>query len=225
MWRREDNFPQVTVHYAQSLDGRIATHTGDSQWFSGQESLVFAHKLRSEHDAILVGVGTVLTDNPHLTTRLVEGRSPLRVVLDSQLRTPATSNVLAHQPERTVIATSHRAASDSAERVTGLGARVVRVEGSAECGLDLTRLLASLQEMGVRSLLVEGGGAVITSFLRERLVQRLVMCIAPKIVGHGIDAIGDLGVKRLSDALTFSSSKFTVLGQDAIFDGVIEWQL
>jgi diaminohydroxyphosphoribosylaminopyrimidine deaminase / 5-amino-6-(5-phosphoribosylamino)uracil reductase len=216
------NAPTVTVHYAQSLDGRIATKTRQSQWLSGQESLVFAHQLRADHDAVLVGIGTVLADDPGLTVRLAEGRSPLRVVVDSHQRIPMASRLLTDRASRTIVATTESASPASVEAIEALGAEVLIVPGGADGRVDLAALLAELGKSGVRSVLVEGGRDIITSFLRLSLVDRLVVCIAPKIVGAGTDAVGDLGIDNLSRALTFGESRFTPLGRDMIFDGVLE---
>lgn len=213
--------PRVTVHFAQSLDGRLATRTGDSQWFGGKEALTLAHTLRSEHDAVLVGIGTVLADNPRLTTRLVDGPSPLRVVLDTRLRIPRTCNLLTERAEMTFIAAGEDVGSDTVDVIVRLGARVLRISPGDSGALDLTDLLTRLRSRGIQSLLVEGGGATITSFLQRSLVDRLVICISPKIVGCGIDAVGDLGVTELSNALTFSQSSFAPLGPDVTFDGTL----
>ena len=110
----------VTIHYAQSLDGRLATRSGDSQWLGGPRSLELAHQLRAQHEAILVGVGTVLADNPRLTVRLVPGRSPTRIVVDSTLRLPLDAHVLTDGATRTIVATTSRAGAD---RVRAVGFR------------------------------------------------------------------------------------------------------
>lgn len=216
--------PFVTVKFAQSLDGRIATGTGNSQWISSPASLRLAHQLRREHDAIMVGIGTVLADDPRLTVRLVNGRDPLRVVVDSRLRIPLTARVLAGDAARhTLVATTQ--GSDLA-RISGLeklGARVMvfpPVAGGT--GLRISDLLASLGRARVASVLVEGGAGIITSLLAAHHVDRLVIAIAPKIIGRGIEAVGDLGVATLNEALTFSSFKTRRLGPDIIFDGRLQ---
>lgn len=213
--------PFVTIHYAQSLDGRIATRSGHSQWISGQPSLQLAHQLRAAHDAIMVGLGTVIADDPRLTVRLDQDGlpTPLRVVADSRLRLPAAARLLTDGAAPTLIATTGRAPADRARELQALGAEVM-VTNEDACGrVDLWDLLRRLSERGVRSVLIEGGGALITSALRQRLARRLVICIAPKLIGSGVEAIGDLSVARLNEALTFAHVRFSLVGEDMIFDG------
>ena len=212
--------PFVTVKFAQSLDGRIATSTGDSRWISSPVARRFVHKLRGEHDAIMVGIGTVLADDPELTVRLVKGRSPLRIIVDSKLRTPLKARVLAGGAASHTLIAAGKGADPSRERkIEALGAEVLRLpvaRGGSQ--IDLAALLAELARRGVSSVLVEGGQRIITSLLAKKLVDRLVAIVAPKIIGDGIQAVGDLGIKRLNEAITFSSVKTRKLGPDLIFD-------
>lgn len=210
--------PSVTVHYAQTLDGRIATRSGHSQWVSGEASLCLAHQLRAAHDAVAVGLGTVLADDPRLTVRLAPGTSPTRVVLDSRLRLPLDCNLLNDGAAPTIVATTPRADRARIDAVRACGAEVVVLPGGRD-GVDLATLLGCLGARGMRSVLVEGGAKVITSLLRERLVRRLVVCIAPKLLGWGVEAVGDLAIDSLHEALTFEESTFRVLGGDIIFEG------
>jgi riboflavin-specific deaminase-like protein len=214
------DLPWVTIKYAQTLDGRIATRSGESQWISSSESLVYAHALRAAHDAILVGVGTVLRDNPQLTVRLVEGRDPVRVVADSALRTPLDAALLAPPASALFAAT---AAADPQRRalLEARGARVLVLPPEENGRVDLMALLGELTARGVRSVLVEGGAAMITSLLRRRLAHRLVVCVAPKVLGAGVEAVGDLGIARLDEALTFQSGRFRPCGADVLFEGDI----
>jgi GTP cyclohydrolase II len=211
--------PLVTVHYAQTIDGRIASRTGDSRWVSGEGSLRLAHELRAAHDAVLVGIGTVLADDPKLTVRLVPGESPVRVVVDSQLRIPLDANVLNTSVARTIVATTALASDERAEAIRSRGAEVLRVKADTDGHVDLTDLLARLREDGIRSVLVEGGRGMITAALRDHLVDRLTVCIAPKVIGEGIAAVGDLHIDRLCDAMTFERAGFTSLGGDVVFYG------
>ncbi len=213
--------PRVTVHYAQTLDGRIATCTGSSQWISGEASLRLAHELRACHAAILVGVGTVLADNPRLTVRLAPGTSPLRIVADSTLRLPLGAHVLTDRAAPTLVVTTPAAPVARREAIRRLGAEVLVLPGNAEGRVDLAALVAHLGRRGVGSLLIEGGRGIITSALRGALVERLVVCIAPKLIGAGIEAVGDLHIRRLSEAVTFTQTSVRTLGHDVIFDGRI----
>jgi riboflavin-specific deaminase-like protein len=211
--------PFVTIHYAQTLDGRIAARTGDSQWIGGEASLRYAHELRAAHEAVMVGVGTVLVDNPHLTVRLVSGQSPLRIIADSTLRLPLNAHVLTDGAVTTIVVTTARAPTERIQLVRAHGAEVLSVKTDDEGHVDLIDLLRYLARRGISSLLIEGGRGLITSTLRQRLANRLVVCIAPKVIGMGIEAVGDLYVQRLSEALTFTRYSFTPLGGDILFDG------
>jgi riboflavin-specific deaminase-like protein len=213
--------PFVTVKFAQSLDGRIATSTGDSQWISGDSALRLAHKLRRDHDAILVGIGTVLADDPQLTVRLLKGRDPLRVIIDSRLRTPLTARVLADGAAAgTLIATAATIDQNRARAIQNLGVEILRCPvAHSGSGIDIVRLLDELGHRGIDSVLVEGGKGIITSLLAAQVVDRLIVVIAPKIIGQGTEAIGDLGIDKLSEAITFSAVKIRRLGDDVLFDG------
>jgi diaminohydroxyphosphoribosylaminopyrimidine deaminase / 5-amino-6-(5-phosphoribosylamino)uracil reductase len=222
--KRADPRPAVTVSYAQTLDGRLATASGSSQWISSPESLRFAHTLRAKHDAIMVGAGTACNDNPRLTVRLVPGKDPLRVVVDSVLRTPLTAAVLTEEAASgTVLAVTERAPADRCAEARSLGATILRLPTDVEGRVDLNALLSELYTWGVGSVLVEGGAALITSLLCNRLVDRLAVCIAPKILGRGIEAVGDLGICELNDSLTLTETSVIPYGVDVIFDSRIEY--
>ena len=219
-----DTRPTVTVSYAQTLDGRLATASGGSRWISSPESLRFAHQLRAQHDAVAVGAGTACNDDPRLTVRLVPGEDPLRVVVDSSLRTPLSAAVLADGAANgTVLAVTERAPIERCDEASSLGATVLRLPADAAGRVDLVALLSGLHSLGVRSLMVEGGAALITSFLCERLVDRLAVCIAPKILGSGIEAVGDLGIYELADSLTLADTSVTPYGVDLILDSRVEY--
>jgi riboflavin-specific deaminase-like protein len=216
--------PAVTLSYAQTLDGRLATSTGESRWISAPGSLRFSHELRAEHDAIMVGVGTALKDDPRLTVRLVAGRSPLRVVVDSTLRTPPTAAVLTDgAAPGTVLAVTDRAPVAKRDEVRALGATVLCLPADTGGHVDLVALLTALHDRGVRSVLVEGGAGMITALLRARLVDRLVICVAPKILGVGIEGVGDLGIRELAGAMILADTSVTSCGVDLILDGRVEY--
>ena len=207
--------PRVTLHFAQSLDGRIATRSGASRWISGPPATHFAHELRAAAGAVIIGSGTALADDPRLTVRHVSGPQPLRVVLDGRARLPANARLLTDGAAPTVHVTHGLAAAG------GVAAHVERWAlpcGPAGDGIDLGALLARLAELRVAAVLVEGGRGVLTSFLRAGLVDRLIVTVAPMIVGAGIDAIGDLATVRLDQALRFTTERVIRLGEDFVLD-------
>ena len=185
--------PLVTLTYAQSLDGSISARPDAPLAISCDESKLLTHRLRAAHDAILVGVGTVLADDPKLTARRVGGPHPLPIVLDSHLRTPLTARVLKH-PRGCVIATAEDADRAREVRLREQGARVVRLP-RVDDGVSLPSLLNWLYEIGVCSLMVEGGRRVLTSFLKADLVDWALLTIAPYFVG-GVRAVGALPPRR-----------------------------
>ncbi|MGZ3592791.1 MAG: bifunctional diaminohydroxyphosphoribosylaminopyrimidine deaminase/5-amino-6-(5-phosphoribosylamino)uracil reductase RibD [Syntrophales bacterium] len=215
--------PFVTLKFAQSIDGRIATASGHSRWISSGQSLKFAHALRSHHDAVLVGLGTLSKDDPELTVRLVRGRNPLRIVADSHLRMSLEARILKDQDKaKTMVVTTNNADREKRARLEDLGIEVVTVDTDEDRRVDLMRLLMELGKRNISSVLVEGGAAIITSILAEQLPDRIVIIIAPKIVGKGLDAIGDLGIKSISESLILAYRKIRRLGDDLIIDGRIE---
>ncbi|MGO9139123.1 MAG: bifunctional diaminohydroxyphosphoribosylaminopyrimidine deaminase/5-amino-6-(5-phosphoribosylamino)uracil reductase RibD [Syntrophales bacterium] len=215
--------PFVTLKFAQSIDGRIATALGHSRWISSGQSLTFAHTLRSHHDAVLVGLGTLSKDDPELTVRLVRGRNPVRIVVDSHLRMSPAARILKDQDKaKTIVVTTNNAAREKRARLADLGIEVLAVETDKDRRVDLMRLLMELGKRNISSVLVEGGAAIITSILAEQLPDRVVIIIAPKIVGRGLEAIGDLGIKSINESLTLAYRRVRRLGDDLIIDGRIE---
>jgi riboflavin-specific deaminase-like protein len=209
--------PYVVVKYAQTIDGRIATSTGDARWISGEEERRTSHALRAACDAVLVGVGTILADDPRLTVRLVPGASPIRVVLDPRLRLPDDARVLDADGVTTIVTTG----ASSAERRDELrrrGVSVVVVPAGPD-GLDLRATLEALFDDGIRSLLVEGGARVITSFLSLGLADRLVVAIAPRVMGSGTDAVNDLGITEVASSIRLERRAVHVAGDDVLIAG------
>jgi 5-amino-6-(5-phosphoribosylamino)uracil reductase/diaminohydroxyphosphoribosylaminopyrimidine deaminase/5-amino-6-(5-phosphoribosylamino)uracil reductase len=218
--------PRVTICYTQTLDGRLATVTGHSQWIGGPESVRLWHQLRAQHDAVMVGVGTVLADNPRLTVRHVAGCAPLRVVVDSTLRTPLDAAVLAGSAAaRTILAVTGRAPAERCAAARSLGATVLELPAGETGQIDLAALLAALNERGIGALMVEGGAALITALLRARLADRMVVCVAPSILGAGVEAIGDLGIRDLAHLIRLAGVQVHQEGWDLIVDGSVVYPL
>lgn len=179
--------PLVTISYAQSLDGSIAAFRGARLSLSGRESLRLCHKLRASHDAILVGIGTILSDNPKLNVRMVHGSDPQPIILDRRLRTPIRSKALRNKKMPWII-TSPKASRSRREKLEQIGARVISIRSTGKGGVDLSALLDFLRNEKIASLMVEGGARVITSFLRSGLVDQFVLTITPFIIG-GLHAV------------------------------------
>ncbi len=203
----------VTLAYAQSLDGCIAAATGATTLIGGSASRVLAHQLRAMHDGVLVGVETVLVDDPQLNVRHVAGPPPRPIVVDTRLRTPIAARLL--QQHAPCIATTHDACAKRAAQLESRGAKVVRVRATAAGHVDLPELFQQLPRHGIHSVMVEGGGRIITSILQQRLARQLVVTIAAEYLG-GVPAITDRGVPcgslpRLRDPRWFALEDDMVL--------------
>ncbi|MEN6321544.1 MAG: bifunctional diaminohydroxyphosphoribosylaminopyrimidine deaminase/5-amino-6-(5-phosphoribosylamino)uracil reductase RibD [Syntrophaceae bacterium] len=212
--------PFITLKFAQTIDGRIATASGHSRWISSARSLRLAHRLRSSHDAVLVGVNTLIQDNPELTVRLVRGRNPLRVIVDSSLRIPMDAQVLMNQnAAQTIVATTAKADPEKLAQLKGIGIETLMIGDDTNHRVDLKKLFIELGKRNISSVLIEGGSAIITSTLKSKLPDRIVVVIAPKIVGKGIDAVGDLNIHTMDESMRLTYGKIRRLGNDLIIDG------
>ncbi|HSA81403.1 MAG TPA: bifunctional diaminohydroxyphosphoribosylaminopyrimidine deaminase/5-amino-6-(5-phosphoribosylamino)uracil reductase RibD [Geminicoccaceae bacterium] len=213
--------PLVTLKLATSLDGRIATRTGASQWLTGEAARARGHWLRATHDAIMIGSGTALADDPSLTCRLpgLEERSPVRIVLDGRLRLPATSRLATTATSVPTWLITRRPAGppERARALTGQGALLIEVGAARGEGLDLDEVLTALTARGITRLLVEGGARLAASLLRRRLVDRLAWFQAPTIIGgDGLAAIGDLGIDSLAAAVRLARQGSEALAPDTL---------
>ena len=206
--------PYVVLKYAQTLDGRIATANGDSKWISCEAERTVSHALRAACDAVMVGVDTVIRDDPQLTVRMVPGTSPLRVVLDSTLRMPRNAKVLGDHAA-TVVFTTDQACRSARQWLQDQHV-AVHVMRSAPEGVDVVQALRRLRESGVASLLVEGGAKVITSLLAAGVVDRLVVAMAPTLIGAGTEAVGDLRVSRVVEGIHLRSRYVRCVDDDVI---------
>jgi len=218
----QTGIPYVTIKYAQTLDGRIATKTGDSQWISSEASRKYVHVLRSTNDCVMVGAGTVIADNPQLTVRHVKRKNPLRIIVDSKLCIPINSSVLTDDNQHlTIIATTSKAPLRKITTIKKLGVEVLIVKKERRGVVSLSSLLKELGKREIMSVLVEGGAEIVTSLLKANLVDKMIIPIAPKILGKGLEAIGDLNINKIKNAIQFSSFKTMKKGEDIIFEGTI----
>lgn len=208
--------PFITLKMATTLDGKIATATGESQWITSEESRLDVHYLRHQQDAILVGVNTVLKDNPSLTTRLPEGqgKNPIRVILDSKLRTPEEAKILNTHEAPTWIFVNRSVEQEKIRRYEQRGARIFQTLDEGQ--ISLHYVLELLGQEQISSLLVEGGGMINASFLKEGLVNKVVQYIAPKLIGgeKAPSSFRGSGFERLVEAPQLINVEYTPLGQD-----------
>ena len=205
--------PFVTLKLATSLDGRIATAAGESRWITGEPARLQVHRLRAEHQAVLVGAQTAIRDDPILNVRYLgyEGPQPMRVVLDTHQRTPQSSKLVAGARELPVLLFT---GIKPQQALIDAGVRVVQVSAD-ENGLDLPEVFAALMEAGVERLFVEGGGRVAASFIRKHFVDRVEWFRAPIMLGgEGKAAIGDLQVNGLAQAVHFRRISVQDVGDD-----------
>jgi 3,4-dihydroxy 2-butanone 4-phosphate synthase/GTP cyclohydrolase II len=222
--------PFVTLAYAQSVDGSISIARGQRSALSGPESLRFTHALRAGHDGILVGVGTVLADNPELRVRLVDGRDPQPVIVDSHLSTPFDAKLLARGPW--IGATTSGTALGRRAHIEARGARILSCGAEPNGWVDLSALLRQLRDAGIQHLMVEGGARIITSFLEARLVDYVTVTIAPMFMG-GLPAVGRLSrpaPAATTPALSTAGSGPALsrwvsarLGHDLVLSGEVSW--
>ncbi len=219
--RRRTGRPLVTLSYAQSLDGSIADRPGRPLSLSGSQSMILTHGLRSSHDAILVGIGTVLADNPRLNVRLVTGKSPQPVILDSRLRFPPYANLLRNGRSPWIVA-NEGADPERREALEASGARVFCLPAT-NGWVNLDALLQQLGEMEINSLMVEGGAQIITSFLASRLVDQVILTIAPLLVG-GLRVVDSLGHANLRRFPRLGNLTYQRLGEDLVLMGEPEWK-
>ena len=221
----QTGLPFITLKIAQTLDGRIATSTGHSKWVTSEEARKMGHRLRSKHDAVLVGIGTVLNDDPHLTLHDTRGPLPRRIVLDSKLRVPLDSNVIADEiANRTIIVTSSEASKEKVQRIVERGSTVMVLNANENGHIPQDVLWKELGDLGITSVLVEGGSSVHTECLKTGYVDDIVIFFAPKLLGTGLDSVGDLGIRNMNQALLLKDLKIRRLSTDIMITAKYDTQ-
>lgn len=218
----QSQVPFVTLKLAQTLDGKIASKNGQSRWITSREARIRVHRLRAEHDAVLVGAGTVLADDPQLTVRLIDGRNPIRVVIDGLLRSPIDARVFrSGRKTRTLLFASERVVRSKRDKVARLQSRGVEVVPlSARSGLiNLKDVLGELGRRNIASVLVEGGQQIFTQFVRHRLADKAWVFTAPKILGEGIATVGNLGLSRVDQSRLLRRCSLEIVGPDILVVG------
>lgn len=206
--------PFVTLKAAITIDGKIATKTGDSKWITSPEARLDVHNLRHEHDAILVGIGTILSDNPLLTTRRPQGgKNPIRVILDSHLKIPKFANVVQDQSAKTVIFTGNEIDISKKSELEMMGVHIISLPSTSILLQDVLNILG---DMKVMSLLVEGGSEIHGSFIQANLFQQMIVYMAPKLVGgkNAFPFVGGAGFENMIDASKLEFTHVEKVGPD-----------
>lgn len=213
--------PFIAVSYAQSIDGCIASRKKEPIRLSGPKSMQFTHQLRTCFDAILVGIGTVLTDNPRLDSRLADGRNPQPIVLDTHLRTPVNAALVRRTDKKCWIICGDEGESVQSQRPFNSGVAVLPCKIDDQRRIDLPALIKLLSEKQIGSVMVEGGARVITSFINRQLVDQFIITISPKLLG-GLPVVDQRGI-GIKPYLPMNQIDYQRLGDDMVLWAVPEW--
>src|SRR3989337_1484303 len=217
--------PYVTVKWAMSIDGKIATHTGESRWITCEESRKYVHKIRGQMDGVLVGINTVVRDDPLLTCRIEGGRNPKRIVVDSSALLPVNSRLLSTINEgEIIVAVSKNAQRNRVEKLEQLGCKIVQTK-DMNCRVDLKELFQRLGEMKLTNILVEGGSRVITSVIEDRLADRVMVFVAPIIIGgEGAKSpVLGTGINKISEAAEIDEVEIKRFSNEIVIEGTLKY--
>jgi len=213
--RIERGRPWVTLKSAISLDGCVALKNGQSKWITGEVSRIVAQSMRAANDALITGVGTVLADDPMFTVRDVEGRTPLRIVLDRSLRTPLDAKLWCGEP--LMFFTDEGTADERIKMFEAQGAKVVKTDFNSPA--QIANILSILGKNGINYLMLEAGPRLVSSFLRAKAVDEVNLFVAPKMLGNGLSFTGELNFSSLDETLKLSIMSVTACGEDLLIKG------
>ncbi len=213
--------PYVSIKAAQTLDGKIADLNGASRWISCSQSRKYVHGLRARYDAVLVGSGTVKKDNPSLTVRLVEGRNPKRIILDTGLNLKTTYRIFSKNTDKNLIVVTSKNSINKTRKVQKLrqlGAQLVFAKENESGLLDLKNVLEQLAKIQIASVLVEGGTELITSLIAQKLYDDILIFISPKVLGEGKSVTGNLGIRSIHNAFQLNIENYQKIGDDLLVE-------
>lgn len=219
----QTKMPYVILKYAMTIDGKIATYTGESKWITGEKAREHVHNNRHRYSGIMVGVGTVLADNPMLTCRIPEGVNPTRIICDTNLRTPIESNIVQSAKDIPTIIATGKVEEEKVKTYERLGCKILQLPDE-KGKVNLESLMKKLGEMNIDSVIVEGGGTLNWSMVAKGLVNKTEIYIAPKIFG-GKDAktpVEGQGFKLPAESLNLEKSKVSILGEDILIESYIK---
>lgn len=212
--------PLVVVKAAMSLDGRIATRTGDSKYITGREARKFVHELRTEYDAVMVGSNTVLKDNPQLTVRLTKGVNPIKIIIDSNLKIPLSSKVVKNEPNKLMIVTSKKAPKAKIKKIQQKGVNVIIID-LVKGKIDLKQLIKELGKREICSVLIEGGAELNAEVIKAGIADKVLFFISPRFIGDGLGALGDLGIKKVDKSIKLNRLTYKQIGRDILVEGYL----
>lgn len=220
----EHKKPFIVLKAAMTLDGKIATATGQSKWITNETSRAYGYKLRDIYDGIMVGINTVIEDNPMLTARVDSGKNPIRIVVDSSLKIDINANVVQDKSAKTIIATTDKANKDKILKLQAQDVDVIVVDKDKNDKVDIEKLLDILGQQNICSILVEGGATLSGSFVAKKLVDKVYFFIAPKIIG-GKEAktpVAGTGILNLQEALALKDIQIEKLEEDVLIIGRVD---
>jgi diaminohydroxyphosphoribosylaminopyrimidine deaminase / 5-amino-6-(5-phosphoribosylamino)uracil reductase len=209
--------PFVILKLAMSLDGKIATATGDSKYITSRDARKYVHQLRNDMDAVMVGINTVMRDNPILDSRLVKGKNPIKVIVDSGLKIPKKSKVL-DDPSKVIIATTKKAVKKRINELHQRGVTILMLKPKKGL-VDLKELIRELGKSEISSVMIEGGAELSGNAIKEKIVDKLLIFTAPKIIGNGLEPIKNLGIKKVNKAINLKNISTTKIGKDLLVEG------
>jgi len=211
--------PFVTLKMATSLDGKIATQTGDSKYITGNESRKYVHQVRNEVDAVMVGINTIIRDDPLLDSRLVKGKNPIKVIVDSTLKIPEKAKVL-NDPGKVIIATTKKASASKINKLHQKGVTILVLKPKKGL-VDLKELMKELVKSDIAHVMIEGGAELSGSAIKEGIVDKIMMFTAPKIIGNGLGPINNLGIKTVNNAVNLKNVSTKEIGKDFLLEGYL----
>ena len=212
--------PFAVLKVAMTADGKIATKTGDSKYITGKEARTYVHQLRTEVDAVMVGLNTAIRDNPELTPRLFEGKDPMKIVVDSKLKIPKNCNLMKH-PQKLIVATTSQAPKKNIEKLQQKGVTII-VAKTLKGFVDLDDLMKQLAKMEITSVMIEGGAELNSSAIKAGIVDRILIFTAPKIIGNnGLGGIGNLGINKIDKAINLKDPEFKKIGKDMLIEAYL----
>ena len=209
--------PFVILKLAMSLDGKIATSTGDSKYITGTEARRYVHQLRNDVDAVMVGINTIIRDNPLLDSRLVKGKNPIKVIVDSGLKMPERANAL-KEPSKVIIATTSKAQRGKVDKLQHKGIRVMVLKPKKGL-VDLNELVKELGKSEIASVMIEGGAELSGNAIKEGIIDKVLIFTAPKIIGNGLGPIKNLGIKKVDKAINLKNVATKKIGRDLLVEG------